>query len=302
MISEKSLGKDFDFASVETGLGDKFNGFICRQCAAFVAVVHTHTWTSCPFCAHEEADPFLGQINTVRPSAILPFNFPKSKAKVVFKNWAKGLFAPGMLQEAAREPHIKGVYIPYWNFEAMTRSSWKAVQLIDLGKGKKAKQPVQGFFEHFFEDHQQYASAQIHPVAWKSMGPYPIDQAVPYNPKYLDGKYVEILQQGVQDVVKGTEKGLEKRIRDQIVGSKKKANLQNMSVRSQKQLLDIKLILLPVWVAIYGSGEDLTQILINGFSGHMEAERPYSMTKVAIGVLIAVLGTIGFIILLNNLI
>jgi len=300
-ISEKKLGADFDFSTLEKGLGGKFNGNICLNCGAFVAISRQSAWESCPFCGNEEAEAFRGKINTIKPSAILPFNYPRTKAIATFRNWAKGIFAPSAILRAARAPHVKGIYIPFWNFEVMTNSSWKAVQVTEGAKGKKKKQPVQGFFAHFFDDIRLFASEQIDPLAWEALGTYPLDQAVKFDPKYLEGMHTEVIQQDIKRVIKIAEKTLEKRVRDQISQKAKRASYQNMSVRSQKQLLDTELLLLPVWVAIYGKGEHLERVLINGFTGEVTAERPYSTIKVALGVLIAVVGVIGFIVMLNNL-
>jgi len=300
-ITEKRLGEDFDFSNLDKGLGGNFEGQLCGGCGAFIAISKHEEWESCPFCGEEEAEALRGKINTIRPSAILPFNYPRAKAVSKFSTWARGLFAPAALLQAARQAHVKPVYIPFWNFEVMTRSSWKAVQMVDAGKGKKSKQPVQGFFAHFFDDIRLFASEQIDPLAWESLGTYPLEKAVKFDPKYLEGMNTELIQQDIKGVVRIAEKALEKRIRDQITQKAKRAVYQNMSVRSQKQLLDTKLMLLPVWVAIYGTGPDQERVLINGFTGEMTAERPYSTIKVAIGVLVAVLGVIGFIILLNNL-
>lgn len=301
-ISEKKLGDGFNFSDLEKGLGGNFGGNLCLNCGAVVAISSTSDWESCPFCGHEEAEAFRGQINTIRPSAILPFNYPRSRAVAKFRNWARGIFAPSVLLQAVREPHVKGVYIPFWNFEVMTSSSWKAVQVIEGAKGRSSKQPVQGFFEHFFDDIRLFASEQIDPLAWETLGNYPLDQAVRFDPKYLEGMNTEVIQKDIKGVVKIAEKALDKRIRDQISLKAKRKPYQNMSVRSQRNLLDTKLILLPVWIAIYGRGEDLERVLINGYTGDMDAERPYSMLKVALGVLIAIVGMIGLIVLLNRLI
>lgn len=302
-ITEKKLGDGFDFSTLEKGLGDAFHGKICLNpsCGAFVAISDETKWESCPFCGHEEVDEFRGKIKTMRPSAILPFSYPRTKAIAKFRNWAKGIFAPVALLEAAREPHVMGVYIPFWNFEVMTRSSWKAVQITEGPKGKKSKQPVEGFFAHFFDDLRLFASEQIDPLAWEMLGTYPLAQAVDFDPKYLEGMYTEVIQQDIMRVIKIAEKPLEKRIREQISLKAKRAAYQNLSVRSEKQLLDAKLMLLPVWIGIYGSEGNPQRVLINGITGEMLAERPYSMIKVALGVLVAVVGVIGLVVILNNL-
>ena len=300
-ITEKKLDEGFDFSNVEKGLGKNFKGEVCLNCGAFVAIAKNLEWKSCPFCSSESGEAFRGEIKTIKPSSILPFNYPKFKAEATFRSWARGIFAPGSLIRAARNPHVKGIYIPFWNFEVLTRSSWKAVQVSEGAKGKKSKQPVQGFFEHFFDDVRLFASEQLDPLAWESLGTYPLDQAVAYDPKYLESMHTEIVQRDLKQVVKSAEKTLEKRIRDQISKKAKKKSFQNMSVRSQKQLLDARLMLLPVWIATYGPPDELDRVLINGVNGEMMAERPYSTIKVALGVLIAVVGLIGLIILLNKL-
>ena len=49
-----------------------------------------------------------------------------------------------------------------------------------------------------------------------------------------------------------------------------------------------KLVLLPVWIACYLYGGRTYQIMINGVSGEVQGDRPYSAVKIALAVLAAV--------------
>ena len=78
----------------------------------------------CPFCGTQlQAKAKASRL--IKPGAILPFKIPKNKALQLFRDWLGGLwFAPGGLKDyATKEGGIRGMYIPYWTFDAKT-TTW----------------------------------------------------------------------------------------------------------------------------------------------------------------------------------
>src|SRR5699024_8521908 len=61
------------------------------------------------------------------------------------------------------------------------------------------------------------------------------------------------------------------------------------SMRSRFSDITFKHVLLPVWLASYRFRDRVFQVAINGRTGEVSGERPYSAIKIAIAVVLAVI-------------
>jgi hypothetical protein len=59
-----------------------------------------------------------------------------------------------------------------------------------------------------------------------------------------------------------------------------------------------KLMLLPVWVAVYLYAGKTFNVLVNGRTGEVAGERPYSALKIALAIALAVIVIAAVIVLL----
>jgi hypothetical protein len=291
-ISEQGLSENFSPDMLSRGLPKNFERYSCQKCGTHTAITKGTAWEFCAFCGHKEGELLKGGGDTLRPSAILPFTFPRARAVAAFREWARaGWFTPSAILQAARAAKIKGVFIPFWQFEVLVRASWKAS--VSAGKGKQA---VSGYFEHFFDHINLVNSQQLGAMEWESLGDYSLSDAVPFSPDYLDGIQTELVEGDIKASIRQAEKVLDEEIRKHI-SKGARGNLQNLSVRARKQLLDVKLLLVPVWIATYTYQGEEEWILINGRDGNLEAEKPTSWVKMVL----VILGAIALLIALLTL-
>jgi predicted RNA-binding Zn-ribbon protein involved in translation (DUF1610 family) len=99
----------------------------CKGCGAETTLDPNVTADVCPFCGN----PLVAESQVVRvipPKSLLPFKVTEERAHGSFRAWLRGLwFAPSRLKDYARRDHpIKGVYIPYWTYDAKTKSFYRA--------------------------------------------------------------------------------------------------------------------------------------------------------------------------------
>ena len=97
----------------------------CPSCGArieFDADIHAK---ECPFCASPIVTD-TGVERLIKPQAQLPFLISEDQARQGLKAWLGRLwFAPSDLKAYARaDRSLDGIYIPYWTYDAETRSSY----------------------------------------------------------------------------------------------------------------------------------------------------------------------------------
>ena len=98
----------------------------CPNCGAqteFDPDIHA---AECPFCATPVVAD-TGCNRHIKPKGLLPFALDEDNARSAMKDWLGGLwFAPNGLQDSARKGRkMTGIYVPYWTFDADTKSSYR---------------------------------------------------------------------------------------------------------------------------------------------------------------------------------
>ena len=98
----------------------------CPNCAAQVDLGGADHAAECPFCATPVVTG-TGTHRHIKPKAVLPFALDERTARRAMKDWLGQLwFAPNGLQEYARKGRkMQGIYVPYWTFDADTKSRYK---------------------------------------------------------------------------------------------------------------------------------------------------------------------------------
>jgi DNA-directed RNA polymerase subunit RPC12/RpoP len=98
----------------------------CTNCGAafeFDPAVHA---ASCPFCATPVVAD-TGVQRHIKPKGLLPFGLSEEQAREAMTDWLGRLwFAPGGLRDYARKGRrLEGIYVPYWTYDADTKSSYR---------------------------------------------------------------------------------------------------------------------------------------------------------------------------------
>lgn len=124
--------------------------------------------------------------------------------------------------------------------------------------------------------------------------PWDLDNLVPYDTKYLSGFKSESYQISLEDgFTRATEKMAEEiqtDVRNDIGGDRQ--NILTLSTKYNN--ITFKHILLPIWISAYKYNEKVYRFMINGRTGEVQGERPWSIIKITFAVL-AALATIGTI-------
>ena len=99
--------------------------YVCKSCGGELVTDANTAATKCPFCAN----PIIltGRLSgDLLPDAVLPFRLTKEKAKEELKNFMSGKkLVPRSFTAENRLDEIKGVYVPFWLFNAQTDADFE---------------------------------------------------------------------------------------------------------------------------------------------------------------------------------
>lgn len=280
----------------------------CDACGADVEFdPETHAAT-CPFCASPVvAAPHPSR--RIRPKGVLPFAIAEGEARAAMKDWLGSLwFAPSGLTDYARAGRpMQGLYVPYWTYDADSASAYRGqrgdvyyvtrtvpVKVDGKTVMQRRKVPkvrwtsVSGRVARFFDDVLVLASRSLPRKYADRLSPWDLSGLKPYQPAYLAGfraeAYTVPLDEGFAEARRRMDEIIRRDIRFDIGGDQQRID----HVDTRLSGLTFKHILLPVWVAAYKYRGETYRFIVNGRTGEVQGERPWSVWKIALAVALAV--------------
>ena len=287
----------------------------CENCAAeFAFDEHIHA-DECPFCGTHIVSA-TGGYKHFRPQSLLPFAIKREQAHGYFNNWVKGLwFAPSSIKHAIKDKDkLVGVYLPYWTYDSDTDTEYtgqrgdhyqeRQVYWVNHN-GRRVQQTryvtktrwrsAHGYVSRYFDDLLIGATHSLPRNITDNLQPWDLDKLVPYKSEYLSGFRSEVYQVALDEGFDVARTVMDNIIRNDIcrdIGG----DVQRIhSQRTNHSDTTYKHLLLPVWSAAFHSGGKTYRFVVNGRSGKVRGERPYSSWKIAGAVVIGALVIGGFI-------
>ena len=287
----------------------------CPNCGASVEFSGASHATECPFCA----GPIVvdtGAERKIKPQAVIPFALDEKSAHKAMVAWLGRLwFAPNRLLEFTRAGRaMNGVYVPYWTFDADTRSQYtgaKGVHYYETrtvtvnvnGKNETRQEQVQktrwypasGQVSRDFDDVIAIASTALPAHLGEGLEPWDLSQLQPYKPDYLAGfqaeGYTVALADGNATAKQKMANVIAQDVRYDIGGDEQR--IDNISTSYADETF--KHILLPIWIAAYKYNAKTYRFLVNGQTGEVQGERPYSAWKITFAALgLAILAAVAY--------
>ncbi len=294
----------------------------CSACAAefsFDPNVHAD---ACPFCDNAIVVE-SGQGRHFKPRSLLPFVLTEDEAHGRLAGWLKGLwFAPNRVKKYARSSgRLTGIYTPYWTYDSETESRYSGERgtaytvtqsYTAMVKGKPVRRtrqvtkirwaPVQGTVWRNFDDVLVLASNTLPRKYTENLDPWRLENLVPYQEEYLSGFRSERYQVGLDEGFQAAEAVMERVIRGDVNADIGGDAQRIHNIDTRYGLLSFKHVLLPVWIAAYRYGGKSYNFVVNGQTGEVQGERPYSVIKITLAVLLglAVAAGIAFVVAQNQ--
>lgn len=281
----------------------------CPSCGALVEFQGAIHATECPFCA----TPVVvgtGETRLIKPQAVIPFHLTEREARQAMVDWLGRLwFAPnGLVQYARKGRALSGIYVPYWTFDAATRSRYtgqrgdayyttRTVTVQVDGRPQRRTQqvrqirwtPVSGRVAREFDDVLVLASQSLPHRYTEALEPWDLSALTPYRPDWLAGFTAEGY---TVDLPAGWQRGQEimaRTIRGDVARAIGGDEQRIGRVETSYDRETFKHVLLPVWMAAYRYNGKSYRFVVNGQTGRVQGERPWSAWKIAFAVLLALI-------------
>ena len=288
----------------------------CQSCQAISVLDPSRQAQRCEFCGSAQLVAYEQTKDAFRPESMLPFKVGEDKARDGIRSWYGKLWlAPNALKRRAMTDTVKGIYLPYWTFDAHVDATWSAeaghyyytTESYTDNNGRTQTRQVQhirwepaaGSLQHFFDDDLICASVGVHPDLLRGVEPFPTKELVAYDPGYVAGWVVERYQIDLISAAKAAREAMDAQLR-QLCGAQVPGDTyRNLEVRANYSGQTFKHILAPVWLLSYAFGAKAFQAVMNGVTGAIQGEYPKSWIKVTLLVL-GILVALGIVLWLGS--
>ena len=251
-----------------------------------------------------------------RPESLLPMKISEDQVRDSIHRWYRTRwFAPNRLKSAALTDIVKGLYIPYWTFDAQVHADWTAEsgyyyyeqetyrdsqgELRTRQVQKVRWEPSSGQLDHFFDDELVPASRGVQPEMLRRIEPFPTKELTPYQPGYLSGWVVERYQIDLGTAAHTAREEMEAELRRLCAAQVPGDTQRNLQVEGDYSGQTFKHILVPIWLLTYNYGSRNFQVVMNGYTAAIAGRYPKSWIKITLAVL-AIMAVVILVLLLSN--
>ncbi len=281
----------------------------CHNCGYEITFDTYQIASVCPMCNSTQIAE-VKQAAGIPPEGIIPFQISKPEATQRFKKWVKSRwFAPGDFKKKCGIGSLQGLYLPFWTYDAVAFSNY-------IGRGGKYRTMkdkegktytvtdwtnVVGAVTKGFDDIQVCASQKGSEI--ECILPFhTTNNSKPFALSYLSGFYAELYairaDQGFESAKKTMEQELHALAEQDIRRTYDVADVSSLTTRYCN--VTYKHMLLPVWGSSYGYRGKTFHYYINGETGAVDGQRPYSVPKIIAAVAAAVAVIILLIVLFGG--
>lgn len=298
-----TVAAEQDFASAEfTGncdWGVEQKTVTCKSCGAVSVYDALEVANECPYCGSNQVME-AGDVKTLAPNGVVLFRITAKEAGERFTRWlSKKWFAPKEAKRSAKADSFKGIYLPYWTFDADTRTEYTAEYGIDREEGDGDDRrtvtdwySTRGVYNEFIDDQLIAGTGDQNVNMLRRVEPFDTKDNKSYKPEYLAGFLAERYSVGLKDAWEKAKEFIVRRLRSSIESNimrQHNANhVRNFRGNTSYSNITYKYLMLPIWLSCFSYNDRTYQFVVNGQSGKVGGDYPISGWRVALAVLIAV--------------
>lgn len=242
----------------QEGETDNMRIYSCKSCGGEIVGDASMGATSCPYCGNPTIIPsqFAGDL---RPDVVIPFKMSKEDAKAGLRKHLSGKkLVPKVFRDENHIDEIKGVYVPFWLFDAdaHVRATYRATRGL---RSWRSGDYMMTEVDHFavtragtvkFENVAIDGSNEMDDILMESIEPFDFSEAVPFSTAYLSGYCAERYDVKAEDSVERANARVRRSVDELYSGS----NLQGYDTAERENCFirlengHTKYALYPVWM------------------------------------------------------
>ena len=256
--------------------------YSCKYCGGEIIGDENMAATNCPYCDNPVV--MMGQFKGgLKPDYVIPFKLDKAAAKKGLMSHLEGKrFLPKVFKDQNHIDEIKGIYVPFWLFDADVNADIKyKATTVRRWSDSQYDYTETSFFDVFragdiaFDHVPVDGSTKMADELMESIEPYDFKDAVDFQTAYLAGyladKYDVDAQQSIQRANERVKKSTEEAFQSTVQGYAT-VTPENSNVRLSNGTA--KYALYPVWILNTTWNGNKYTFAMNGQTGKFVGDLP----------------------------
>jgi len=281
-------------ASSESAQATGEKEIVCQSCGGHTTFSGTLTAIRCPYCATPiQRDDIHDAPARLGVDGVLPFQVDEKTARTELEEWINGRwFAPTEFKKYKETGAFSSVYAAYFTYDADTATRYQGQRgdnyTVTVGSGENQRTEtrtqwtsVGGVVANAFDDVTVLANEGFDMERVKALEPWPTQGAAPFSPQFVAGHlcrtYDHDAEESFGEAQQEMEAGIEDTIRADIGGDLQRIERKEVAWHE----LTFKHVLLPIWLLTVIYEQKPFQVFINGVTGEVQGQRPWSKVKIA---------------------
>ncbi|WP_454162827.1 hypothetical protein [Gordonia iterans] len=285
---------------------------VCQNCGGTTTFTGTLTATKCPFCATPiQRTDIHDAPDRLKVDGVLPFAVSDKLAHEHVDKWINSRwFAPTEFKKYREVGALSSVYMSYFAYTTEAYSEYTGQRgrryTVTVGSGDNQRTetrvdwtPVRGRVRNSFRDVPTLANKNLDGRRVEALKPWPIHDIKPFSTEFLAGHLSNTYDRGPEDTFElarqeEIDPTIRETVRRDIGGDEQRIH----RVDSRFDPLDFRYLLIPLWLLTVVYAGKPFQVYINGVTGEVQGQRPYSWVKIVSAVVgvIAVIAAVWLIV------
>ncbi len=285
----------------------------CQACGGKTIFNGSLTATRCPYCATPiQRDDVQDAPERLALDAVLPLQVGETHARESIEKWINSRwFAPTEFKKYRTLGSFTSVYMSYYTYDVEATTGYSGRRGDDytvvVGSGdnqhtetRTSWRPVSGVVHDSIRDLPELANTGMDEKRVRELEPWPVQAAVPYTPEFVAGHLSRTYDRDPGEVFNTSARPrvdaqVDSSIRYDIGGDHQQISRKQTTF----DMLQFMYLLLPMWLLTVNYDGKPFQVLVNGLTGEVQGQRPWSKVKI-IAAVVAGLILIGVIVFLYS--
>ncbi|MEL6891828.1 MAG: hypothetical protein AAFP84_09540 [Actinomycetota bacterium] len=282
---------------------------VCQNCGGHTTFTGSLTAEKCPYCATPiQRDDVHDAPDRLPVDGVLPFSIDEKHANDLIDKWINGRwFAPSEFKQYSTTGSFTSVYTAYFTYDADTVTAYTGRRgddyTVTVGSGDNKRTEtrtnwtrVAGRVANSFDDVTVFANDGFEKKRIDKLEPWPTENSKPYSAEYVAGHLARTYDRDVEESLPEATSQMEAVIRQTVrrdIGGDRQ-DIRSMDIQWRK--MTYKHLLLPIWLLTVIYDQRPFQVYINGVTGEVHGQRPYSKVKIAIAATLAAIVLIAIVV------
>ena len=286
----------------------------CQSCKAVMVYDPQRVGQNCEFCGSPALVSYDEIKAPIRPHGVLPFKIDRGRVRDDIRGWWRSKWlAPNKLSKTAMVDRVHSLYIPYWTFDARVHCPWQAeaghyYYVSVAGRDSKGRsvtrqerrvrwEAASGVVDHAFDDEPVPGTQGLPLELLRKVEPFPTGESVRYDTAFLAGHVVEHYKVVLLEAAQQSQAQMHAKLETLCVAQVPGDTQRNLRIFPTYSAQTFKHVLVPIWLLTYNYGRTAYQVLVNGYTGKIAGKHPYSVWKIVLLILVALIALGVFVML-----